>query len=73
MAPLFPAPRVRARCVSKEAVKSAAGGVKRALLLLRAVMNQRPAVITDHSMQKSVRRYLPEGGIFVEVADDLPA
>ena len=58
--PLFPRRRLARAVWSKEAVQLAAGGVKRALLLLRAVRNERAAVITDHALEKPLRRYLPQ-------------
>ena len=56
---------------SKEAVQLAAGGVKRALLLLRTMMDEWPAVITDHAVENPVRRELSESRVLVEIADDL--
>jgi len=59
MAPLFPAQRMRAPCVSKEPMESAAGRVERGLLL-RAVMNQGAAISIDRIMQKPVHRQLSQ-------------
>src|SRR5215831_2691989 len=57
-APPFPRRGLARTVWSKEAVQLAAGGVKRALLLLRAVMNERAAVVTDHAVENPVRREL---------------
>jgi hypothetical protein len=57
--PLFPRRRLARTVWRKEAVQLAAGGVKRALLLLRAIMDERPAVIADHAVENPLRRELP--------------
>jgi hypothetical protein len=36
-------------------------------------MNERAAIITDHALEKPVRRKLPQRRILVEIADDLSA
>jgi hypothetical protein len=59
--------------LSEEAVEFAAGGVEGALLVRPAVMDQRPAVIMDHVEDQLFRGFLSETGLFVHVADDLPA
>jgi zinc-ribbon domain len=57
--PVFPRRRLARTVWRKEAVQFAAGGVKRALLLLRAIMDEWPAVIADHAVENAVRRELP--------------
>src|SRR5215831_2462851 len=65
--PLFPRRRAARAVWRKEAVQPAAGGVERALLLLRAAIKEWPAVITDHPVEKPVRRDLPQRRILVEI------
>jgi MFS family permease len=45
--------------LSEEAVEFATSGVEGALLLLRAVVDQRAAVLVDHVAEKSVSRHFP--------------
>lgn len=45
--------------LSEEAVEFATSGVERALLLFRAVVDQRAAVLVDHVAEKSVSRHFP--------------
>jgi hypothetical protein len=56
--------------LTEEAVEFAAGGLERALLVLRAVVDHRAAVLVDGVAKKSVRRHLSESRVVVEVADD---
>jgi hypothetical protein len=65
--------RVSALGLSEEAVELAAGGVEGALLVFRAVVDQRPAVLIDHVANKLFRGALSQTRLFVHVADDLSA
>ena len=56
--------------LTEEAVELAASGVERALLVLRAVVDERAAVLVDGVAKKSVSSHLSEGRVVVEVADD---
>ena len=59
--------------MSEEAVEFAAGRVEGALLLLRAVIKQRAAILIDHIAQKTVGCNPSQGGVFIQVADNLSA
>jgi hypothetical protein len=56
--------------LTEEAVEFAASGVERALLLFRAVVDQRATVLVDGVAKKSVSSHLSEIRVIVEVADD---
>ena len=51
----------------------AAGRVEGALLLLRAVIRQRAAILLDHIAQKTVGCNLSQRRVFVQIANDLSA
>jgi hypothetical protein len=51
--------------LSEEAVEFAAGGVEGTLLLLRAVMNERTAVVSDPVAEESVHRRFSERRVVV--------
>ena len=51
----------------------ATGRIERALLFLRAVVDQRTAIWVDRIAEQPVRRPFPSRPIIVEVADDFPA
>jgi hypothetical protein len=59
--------------LSEEAVEFSAGGVEGALLLLRAVVNERATVLVDRAAEKALRIFLSERRVVVEVANDLSA
>ena len=45
--------------LTEEAVEFAASGVERALLLIRAVVDERTAVLVDHAAEESVSNHFP--------------
>jgi hypothetical protein len=49
------------------------GGVERALVFFRTVVNERATVVVDHVAEKLLSSLLSERGVEVEVADDLSA
>jgi len=65
--------RVSALGLSEEAVELAAGGVEGALLVFPSVVDQRPAVLIDHVVNKLFRGALSQPRLFVHIADDLSA
>lgn len=56
--------------VREEAVELAASGIERDLLLLRAVMNERAALLMDLCAQQSGGREFSERRVFVEITDE---
>src|SRR5271156_3617818 len=64
---------VSALGLSEEAVELAAGGVEGALLVFRAVVDQRATIFMDNVADKLFRGYFSQARLFVHVADDLPA
>src|ERR1700693_2612438 len=59
--------------LTEETVELATGGVERALLVFRAVVDQRAAVLLDHIADKLFWGALSQTGLFVHVANDLSA
>ena len=51
----------------------AAGGIEGALLLLRAIVNERATVLVNRLAEKRLSSLLSERRVIVEVADDLSA
>ena len=51
----------------------AAGGVERALVFFRAVVNERATVVVDRVAEKLLSSLLSKRAVEVEAADDLPA
>ena len=51
----------------------AAGGVEGTLFFLRAVVNERAAVLVDRVAEKPLRSNLSQRRVFVQVADDFSA
>jgi hypothetical protein len=54
-------------------VELTAGGIQRALLLLRGVMNKRTTVFVDDIAEKEVRSHLSARRVVMQVTDDFSA
>ena len=54
-------------------MKFAAGRVERALLVFRAVVDQRAAVLVDHIAEKLWDSHLSQGRVVVQVTNNLSA
>jgi len=59
--------------LSEEVMEFAAGRIEGSLLLFRAVVNQRAAVLVDDLAQKPFCLDLSQGRVFMQVTDDLSA
>jgi len=59
--------------LGEETVELAAGGIERALILFRAIMDQWPAVFVNRVAEKSLSGPLSERRVVMEISDDLPA
>src|SRR6266852_1700430 len=57
----------------QEAVEFVTGRVERALLVFRAIMNQRAAVLVDYIAQKAFGSELSQSRVLVQGTDDLSA